>query len=130
MKIMKWIFLFLLTLNLLATARIQPQAMSTAQLSPSQVIDARITNTENHLVPVANAMPADKYSFAPRHGEFKNVRTFAQQLKHPAANNYRQAAVILGKKPTADQMNEQGPESVRTKAEILDYLKGSFASLH
>jgi hypothetical protein len=51
-------------------------------------------------------------------------------LKHLAANNYRQAAVILGDKPTTDQINEQGPDSVKTKAEIVDYLKGSFAALH
>jgi hypothetical protein len=60
----------------------------------------------------------------------KNVRTFAEQLKHLAAHNYRQAAVILGDKPTTDQTNEQGPDSVKTKAEIVDYLKGSFAALH
>jgi hypothetical protein len=101
-----------------------------AQLTTRQVIDAWITNTETHLVPVANAMPDDKYSFVPSNGEFKNVRTFAEQLKHLAANNYRQAAVILGDKPTADQVDEQGPDSVKTKGEIVIYLKGSFAALH
>jgi hypothetical protein len=47
-----------------------------------------------------------------------------------AANNYRQATVILGEKPTADQVNEQGPDEVKTKTQIVDYLIGSFASLH
>lgn len=127
MKKMKWIFLLLLTLSHLAPAQMDKPA---SPLTASQVIDAWITNTENHLVPVANAMPEDKYAFAPSNGEFKNVRTFAQQLKHLAANNYRQAAVILGEKPAANQLNEQGPDSVKTKAEIVDYLKGSFTSLH
>jgi hypothetical protein len=130
MKKMKWISLLLLTGSYLAPAQMNTPPQPTAQLTTSQVIDAWITNTENHLVPVANAMPEDKYSFAPSNGEFKNVRTFAEQLKHLAANNYRQAAVILGEKPTADQVNEQGPDSVKAKADVVDYLKGSFASLH
>ena len=121
------ILLLLLILSHLALAQMDKTA---EPLTTPQVIDAWITNTENHLVPVANAMPEDKYAFAPSNGEFKNVRTFAQQLKHLAANNYRQAAVILGERPTADQLNEEGPDSVKTKAEIVNYLKGSFASLH
>ena len=63
-------------------------------------------------------------------GDFAGVRTFAQQVKHLSANNYRMAALILLQKPTTEQENETGPESVRTKAEIMEYLKGSFAALH
>jgi hypothetical protein len=129
MKKIKWISLLLLTLSHLATAQMERSQPAT-RLTTHQVIDAWITNTESHLVPVANVMPEDKYSFAPSNGEFKNVRTFAEQVKHLAANNYRQAAAILGEKPTADQIDEQGPDSVKTKAEIVNYLKGSFASLH
>jgi hypothetical protein len=98
----------------------------------TQALDSWITNTEKHVVPVAEAMPADKYSFAPAEssGEFKGVRTFAQQVKHLAAANYWMAALILGNKASAEMYNETGPDSVRTKAEILEYLKGSFAALH
>jgi len=126
MKRTKLISLLLLTCSYPAPAQAQP----TGEPTTSQVIDAWIANTENHLVPLANAMPEDKYGFAPTNGEFKNVRTFAEQLKHLAANNYRQAAVIVGEKPTPDQIKEQGPDSLKTKAEIVSYLKGSFASLH
>jgi hypothetical protein len=45
-------------------------------LSPAQVIDARITSIEQEVVPAADAMPEDKYSFAPSNGEFTGVRTF------------------------------------------------------
>jgi hypothetical protein len=129
MKTMKWISFLLLILSPLAQAQMD-SAQPAAQLTTSKVIDAWITNTEDHLVPVANAMPEDKYSFAPSNGEFKNVRTFAEQLKHLAANNYRQAAVILGNRPTDDQVKENGPDTAKTKAEIVDYVKGSFAALH
>ena len=73
--------------------------------------------------------PADKYGFAPTDGEFKGVRTFGQMVKHLSATNYILAAAALGEEPPADAGDELGPDAVRTKAEILNYLKGSFAYL-
>ena len=100
------------------------------QRSVSKALDFFIADLETHLVPVAEAMPEEKYSFAPVNGEFKGARTFAEQIKHLAANNYDMAAAILGEKPTPEMENEAGPDSVRTKAEVIDYLKGSFTALH
>jgi uncharacterized damage-inducible protein DinB len=81
------------------------------------------------IVSAADAMPADKYGFAPTDGEFKGVRTFGQQVKHLAAANHILAAAALGEEPPAGAGDEMGPETVRTKAEILDYLNGSFEHL-
>ena len=75
-------------------------------------------------------MPEDKYNFAPTTGEFKGVRTFAQQVKHVAAVNYLFGAAILGEKPPVDVGGESGPDSVKTKAEIMQFAKDSFAYLH
>ena len=102
------------------------------QRTIAETLDSWIANTEDHAVPVADAMPEEKYSFAPSTtiGEYKDVRTFAQQVKHLAANNYWMAALIMGATPTADMSGETGPDSVRTKAQIMAYLKGSFAALH
>ena len=77
----------------------------------------------------ADAMPADKYGFAPTDGEFKGMRTFGQMVKHLSATNYILAAAALGEEPPADAGDEQGPEAARTKAEIINYLKGSFVKL-
>ena len=85
--------------------------------------------TEKVIVSAADAMPADKYGFAPTDGEFKGVRAFGQMVKHLSATNYILAAAALGEEPPADAGDELGPEAVRTKAEILNYLKGSFAYL-
>src|SRR5437899_10211832 len=85
--------------------------------------------TEKVIVSAADAMPADKYGFAPTDGEFKGVRTFGQMVKHLSATNNILAAAALGEEPPADAGDELGPEAVRTKAEILKYLKGSFAYL-
>jgi uncharacterized damage-inducible protein DinB len=102
------------------------------QRTIAEALDSWITTVERHVVPAADAMPEDKYGFAPdqTRGEFKGVRTFAQQVKHMAANNYGMAALILGRSRTADMENETGPDSVRTKAEIMEYVRGSFAALH
>jgi len=82
-------------------------------------------------IAAADAMPEDKYSFAPTNGEFKGVRTFAQQVKHVAAVNYIFGAAILNEKPPVDLgSGENGPDSIKSKAEIMKFLKDSFAYLH
>ena len=96
----------------------------------SQVVDFWVTKTEQLLVPAADAMPEAKYSFAPSSGEFSGVRTFAEQVKHLAAANYQLAAATLGERPPVGTDHETAPDSVKTKAQIVDYLKGSFVSLH
>jgi uncharacterized damage-inducible protein DinB len=88
-----------------------------------------LRSVESQIVSAADAMPADKYGFAPSEGEFKGVRTFAQQVKHLAATNHILAAAALGEQPPADAGDEKGPETVQTKAEILDYLNSSFVHL-
>src|SRR5437868_14753929 len=84
---------------------------------------------EKVIVSSADAMPADKYGFAPTDGEFNGVRTFGQMVKHLSATNYILAAAALGEEAPADAGDEVGPEVIRTKAEILTYLKSSFSHL-
>lgn len=84
---------------------------------------------EKVIVAAADAMPADKYGFAPTDGEFKGVRAFGEMVKHLSATNYILAAAALGEEPPKGAGDELGPETVRTKAEILNYLNGSFAYL-
>lgn len=128
MKNIRWI---------LAVLLLAPGTVSLAQtpepaqrLTSSQVIDYFVTLEEARLAALADAMPADKYSFSPTSGEFKGVRTFAEQLKHAAAENYMLGAAILGDRPPADIGDETGPDSLRTKADIIRYLKDSFSYLH
>ena len=105
-------------------------ALAQTRLTLSQAFVFWITTVEKTVVATADAMPEEKYSFAPTRGEFTGVRTFAQQVKHLAANNYRMAAYILTQTPTPDQESETGPDTVQTKAQIMVYVKGSFAALH
>ncbi len=96
----------------------------------TQVLDRTVLNVEHEFVPAAEAMPEDKFGFAPTNGEFKGVRTFAQQIKHVAAVNYELGAAILEEKPPVDIGDEAGPASIKTKADILKYLNDSFAYVH
>ncbi len=103
---------------------------TSASVPVAQVLDYWISRMEHELVPAAAAMPEDKYSFAPTNGEFEGVRTFAQQVKHFSATQYLLAAGILEKLPADSEINESAPDSVSTKAQIINYLQGSFVSLH
>jgi hypothetical protein len=98
--------------------------------SVAQVLNASVASGEKEFVSAAEAMPEDKYSFAPTNGEFKGVRTFAQQVKHVAAVNYMLGAAILQEKPPAELGEESGPDSIKTKADILKFLKESYAYAH
>jgi uncharacterized damage-inducible protein DinB len=99
------------------------------ELNVALVLSTSVTHLQRTFLPLAMAMPENKYGFAPTDGEFKGVRTFGQQLKHVAATNYIYASSILGdKKPPVDVGEEEdGPASMKTKDEILKYVTDSFA---
>jgi hypothetical protein len=96
----------------------------------TSVMDGTLSTLEKELVPAVEAMPEDKFAFGPTNGEFKGVRNFGQQAKHVAAVNYMLAAAILEEKPPVDTGGESGPDSVKTKADIVKFLKDSFAYAH
>jgi uncharacterized damage-inducible protein DinB len=94
-----------------------------------QALRIFLKSLQDQIVSAAEAMPATKYEFTPTEGEFKGVRTFARMVRHLSATNHILAAAALGEEPPADAGDENGPDTVRTKAEILDYLNSSFAHL-
>ena len=114
-------------LALTAAAQAKPAEKPTV----SSVLDHQLSGVESELVPAVEAMPADKFSFAPSQGEFKGVRDFASQAKHIGSVNYMIGAAILGVKAPAEVgEGENGPSNVKSKDEIVKYLKDSFAYLH
>lgn len=80
---------------------------------------------EHDFAALAEAMPEDKWSFKPTQGEFKDVRTFGEQVKHVACANEAWAKQIAGEKPPS-RCDIGGPNPAKTKAEILAYLRDSF----
>src|ERR1700732_3219493 len=133
---MKWIALLVVWLaagNLLAQAGRQVVDTKDAALLDTQrekrALQSLLNLAEKVIIPAVDPMPADKFGFAPTDGEFKGVRTFGQMVKHLSATNHILAAAALGEEPPADAGDELGPEAVRTKDEIIRYLKGSFVHL-
>jgi uncharacterized damage-inducible protein DinB len=133
MKSILMLVLWLTSGNILAQVGQQRvEAKETASLDAERekhALQVLAKLTEKVIVSAADAMPADKYGFAPSDGEFKGVRTFGQMVKHLSATNYILAAAALGEEPPGDAGDELGPEAARTKTEILSYLRGSFAYL-
>jgi uncharacterized damage-inducible protein DinB len=105
-----------------------PPAMPT---SAAQVLDRALSGLERQLVPLVEAMPADKFEYVPAGGEFKGVKTFAQHAKHLGAVNFLLGAGIAGEKSVVDMKDEEnGPDAIKSKDEIVKFLKDSFVVAH
>lgn len=126
------ILLFAIGLSLPAqTPASKPTAAPAAEPTIGAAVDGTYQWVSGQFIPAADAMPDDKFDFAPTEGEFKGVKTFAQQVKHVAAINYFLGATILGEKPPVEIGNpEMGPDTLKTKAEIMAFLKGSYDYAH
>src|SRR6476620_9884034 len=101
----------------------------------ASAIDREISVVEKEVVEVAEAMPEDKFDFSPEKlnlagSDYKGVRTFGQQLKHIAASNYLIWSPITGEQPPDNVNDGKGPDNMKAKADIIKYLKDSFAFGH
>ncbi len=90
--------------------------------------DDQVTLVEKAVLSLAEAMPADKYDFAPTDGNFAGVRTFGEQIRHLATLMYISSSRVLEEpSPYEAGTHLNGPDEVQSKAEILAFLKGSLA---
>jgi len=77
---------------------------------------------------LAEAMPTDKYEFRPSGDAFGDVRTFGEQVKHIATMIYMTAAIVLEEKsPYGPGTNDNGPDEIQGKEQIIAYFKASLA---
>lgn len=127
----------LLAISLLASAsfagaQTQPLPPPTSLAS---MVDREISAVEQQLLDAAEAMPDDKFNFTPESltisgDDYKGVRSFAVQVKHVASSNYFIWSPITGDAVPAAIKDGNGPADIKTKAEILKFLKDSFALGH
>jgi len=120
-----------------ATAFAHAQAAAPAKpavgtaVPPSQIYGKLLAGMEKEFVDAAEAMPEDKYGFAPAAsaGEFKGVRSFGAQVKHVAEANY---FFFGGDKfsEADDKAKSEAIEKLTSKADIVQALKDSFAQAH
>jgi hypothetical protein len=122
---------------LLATAPafVQAQAAAPAKpavgtaVPPAQVYGKLLSMLEKGFVGAAEAMPDDKFNFAPptTMGEYKGVRTFAEEIKHVTEANY----YFFGGLSEADlKAKGEAIDKLTGKAEIVQALKDSFTQAH
>jgi len=124
---------------------VPPDSRRNAQQPPQQseqpsptlasVVDRQISAVEKLIVDAAEVMPEEKYNFSPVNlnipgSNYSVVRTFAQEVKHIAVSNYFLWSPLTGEKLPEGLKDGNGPESVKTKADILKFLKDSFALGH
>jgi len=104
----------------------------TTPVSLTPAIERQFTKIESDILSAAGAMPADKFNFSPeelhiKNSDFKGVRTFAGQIMHLATDNMLIWSAITGDSVRTDIEDVNGPKSITTKKDVIEYLKNSFA---
>ena len=95
-----------------ATLHAHPAAADSppvARATVASVVNLWVTKIEQLTIPAADALPETLYAFVPTGGD---------------------RGQALGEEPPAGTRDETAPPSVKTKSDIMAYLKGSFAALH
>jgi hypothetical protein len=113
----------------------QAQASPAPPATFSAIVDRQVSTYEKNVVDAAEAMPAEKFDFNPSslnipNSAYKDVRTYAQLVKHIATANYRFWSVLTGDKMPENIKGPNGPDELKAKAEIIQFLKDSFALGH
>jgi hypothetical protein len=109
-----------------------PAAAAPDSASNLTALTQFVTRFQNNILSLAEAMPAEKYDFAPSKdifkagspAEFATVHTFAQQVTHICGLPYR-AYAPFGVKPDTD-VDPKSLDALKSKDEIIKALKASF----
>ena len=118
--------LALLTPTLLRTSTVQAQ---TTVADPRlegiwEGYDGELAHVSQQLIALAEAIPADKYSWRPAPG----VRSISEVIMHIAIANFYLLSVT-GPKMPADITSNTQEETIKTKPEVVSYLKRSLAAV-
>src|SRR5215467_3798906 len=114
-----------------------PQTQPSPQPPPTlaRLVDRQVSASEKQIVEAAEAMPEDKFNFSPESlkipgSDYKGVRTFALEVRHIATANYAFWSALTGEPLPVGIKDRNGPEELKTKAEIVKFLKDSYALGH
>jgi hypothetical protein len=112
-----------------------PDAQAAPTPTITAVMDREVSSIEKDVVAAADAMPENKYDFNPKSlnipgSNYDNVRTFGELVKHLATANYVFYSQVVGEKPPATITGTNGPATMKSKADIMQFLKDSFALGH
>lgn len=126
---------------LVAIAILASAVVALAQSQPAppttlaSMVDREVSSVEKQVIEAAEAMPEDKFNFSPESltipgDDYKGVRTFAVQVKHIASSNYFIWSAVTGDAVPATIKDGNGPVDMKSKADIVKFLKDSFALGH
>jgi len=115
-----------------------PKVPAGTIIEPGKSMDVLLKLYEDQIMGAVNAMPAEKYSFAPSQAIFaesqkvdfvspKAVNTFGQTVAHVAQANYSFFSALGGAKPDVDVKAMGG---LTSKEDTVKALAGSFAYAH
>jgi len=112
-----------------------PAATPAPPSSVAAAVDARVSRIEKLVVEAAEAMPEEKYGFSPESlkmpgSKYDGVRSFALQVRHVAASNDAYWGPLASDSIPSDFEGGHGSETLRTKAEIVRFLRDSYAIGH
>ena len=112
-----------------------PTVAPGSAVDPAKSMDAALSRLETLWMGAAQAMPADKYSFAPsaqifapsQKVQYDGVRSFAEIVTHTIQVNYGNFAAIGGIKPDVDT---KAIGDLKSKDDIVKALAATFAFAH
>jgi len=112
-----------------------PRQSSQAAPTIASLVDRDITAVEKLVTDAADAMPEDRFNFTPETldipgAKFEGVRSFALEVRHIAASNWLIWSALTGDKLPDGLKDGNGPANLQTKADIVKFLKDSFALGH
>jgi uncharacterized damage-inducible protein DinB len=111
------------TLAFCLPAALSAQAAAQAAApSLKKDIIAQISDAEKKLIALANAIPADKFSWSPT----KEVRSVSEVFVHVAMENYA-IPPMVGLAAAPSKVADDAEKTVTTKAAVIDMLTKSFA---
>ncbi|WP_353069312.1 DinB family protein [Tunturibacter empetritectus] len=112
-----------------------PKIAAGTMVEPAKSFDGMLSDFEKEFVPLAEAMPAEKYDFAPsaaifvagQGSEYATVSTFRQMVLHVASANYYYGSMVGGMKADVDV---KALADIKNKDAAVTALKASFVFAH
>jgi hypothetical protein len=117
------------------TAAKGPKIAAGTVIEPAKSFDGMLSGFEKEMVPLAKAMPAEKFYFAPsaaifapgQGSEYTGVSTFRAMVLHVAAANYYYGNLVSGLKPDVDV---KALADIKGKDKAVEALEASFVFAH
>jgi hypothetical protein len=104
-------------------------------VDPAKSFNEMLSGFEGEMVPLAKAMPAEKFDFAPsaaifvsgQGSEYTGVSTFRSMVLHVAEANYYYGNLVSGMKPDVDV---KALADIKGKDKAVEALEASFVFAH